>query len=323
MAKDKKDSFIKLERPLIHALGLECAVVLCQLIGHADINKNKNKKGEYYLQYDRFSSFTGLDKRTIRKYIKQLEELKLITVKRHTEKNKNIYILNKYKILIVKEVSLNTDVNEWLKKKDANSMKMLENAINFDNNTSNFDNISEYKNDSIKDTNTKENNKVNKVDMMHFSVHQDNQDINVNDSKDDEQKKCITHITIFNNQANKKLEKHYTKLTAKEKSIIYEIINNTKEIGYVILGHEQCYKNYINDGYFYKPSFEQAKKDIDKIIEYTTSKEYLGGLDLEYEHYLKMMNYWFTLANVNGDYHLQLLISSPQWLMNAYNQEIY
>lgn len=103
------DSFIKLDRHLIRAIGLTNAIILCNFRG---LEKRFNTSDAIYQQKNRIAFNTGLTEQTIDKHIKELEKLKLLhTSKKRGVKNRYRVNVDNYNLIINIEKELEQKID--------------------------------------------------------------------------------------------------------------------------------------------------------------------------------------------------------------------
>ena len=162
----KKDNFIKLDRQLIRVLGLNNAVVFCHLKGIQESINSKNNKYDIYQQINVLEYETGLTKQTIIKTIKKLNDLKLLHKRKHGERNKNYYLVDKNNYYKLKDF-IDKLENNKIKKSGLNAKQLKKEVLNLyqeyiKNNTISSDNFNTTDKDLIKRDLKRRENKSNR-----------------------------------------------------------------------------------------------------------------------------------------------------------------
>lgn len=197
--KTDSSSFIKLDKDLIRVLGVNTAIVFCNLYGlEKGINTKRKTATAIYQTYNVMEYETGLSKQTLIKSLKELTDLKLIHIIRHTERNKT-----KYKIdydnfnelqKIIKKVS-----NKKASKNLANKKEFQRVVLNLyneyiKNDTISSDNFNTTDKDLIEKDLIRKRNKYNKTFSKENVCFID--PITINYSRDNVIKQSITYYYI-------------------------------------------------------------------------------------------------------------------------------
>lgn len=183
------NTFIKLETKLLKVLDVKVATLFCHLKGiEKTINDKRQIDDAIYQQKERLIKDTGISKSSVDKYIKELEDLKLLQVIRKTERNKN-----KYKINYDNYNKLISIIDEYENKNIKNLKKVV---LNLYNEIVKNDTTSSNKNNTTnKDLINKELNKkrINSKTSLFF---------NTNLTYKDKEYKYLTRFLKNNNDIN-------------------------------------------------------------------------------------------------------------------------
>ena len=274
----KSNNFIKLDRRLIRALGLNNAVVFSHIEGiEQAINKKANTFNPIYQQLDRLIYDTGLSKATIIKCINNLVDLQLLHKIPHTEKNKTKYKINKKNYLKLMDITDSID-NKNIKKNSFNAKKVKQD-------------VSILYNEYLKNDTT----------------NSDNFDTTNKDLLDKEKsKKRLSSKTSFNKDA---LPVHYTKANedvlyyyipylfkdSVEINTIYETlryISNKRAIDTLEYFLSKYYKRY--NQHHQSTTTQNIKGILDNIVNAYNMLDYL-----DYEFMQDIIDEYFTTKNRN------------------------